>query len=158
MRICIMYDTQFGNGKKLVEYLASTLPTKYEVKIGDVKELPHSKVVDFKPDMLILGGAIRMFNTSPKSKKWLKSLNTQLRASELTIPFGTAFLTHALPNKYVRGWGNRFLKKMVRAPTIGKCYPECLFARVKDQEGPFIEGELDKARDYLNGFLEWTKN
>ncbi|MCP4762326.1 MAG: hypothetical protein GY870_11140, partial [archaeon] len=72
MKVWIMHDTKFGNGKNLAESLGKEFPSDYEINVGDVKEISPSQVADDVPDILIFGGAIRMFQGAPASKKWLK--------------------------------------------------------------------------------------
>ncbi len=158
MKVWIMHDTKFGNGKNLAESLGKEFPNDYEINVGDVKEISPSQVADDAPDVLIFGGAIRMFQGAPASKKWLKLLNQQLKAQNKKIPYGTAFLTHALPTDKIQGWAKRYLNHLIKAPEIEKTYPELLTAQVASQEGPFKDDVMDKAKDFMKNFLEWTKS
>ena len=78
MKIWILSESQFGNGRKLADTL-SKASSNNDVKVGDLKEVSPEKVANDKPDAIILGGAIRMFRGAPKSKKWIKKLDTSLR-------------------------------------------------------------------------------
>ena len=157
MKIWIMHDTQFGNGKALAELMAKEFPSEYDVSVGDVKTTSTHTVAQDAPQLLILGGAIRMFMGAPKSKKWLKNLSRELSKTNTTIPFGTTFLTHGLsPNKVYR-YGERMQKKIAKSPGITNIFSVCLMARVADTEGPFVEGELDKGRKYIKDILAWVQ-
>ena len=156
MKIQIMPDTRFGNGKILAETLKAEIPD-HLVEIADVKEVSPESVASFAPDALIMGGAIRMFRGDPKAKKWLKKLNKALKKSDHKIQFGAGFLTHGLPTKNVQGFARRFLKKLKKASMIEKTYSELLTARVETQEGPIHEEEMEKARKYAKKFLDWMK-
>ena len=158
MKLWILYDTNFGNGKILAELLKKDFSGDWEIKIGDVKEISPSTVVKDTPDVLILGGAIRMFMGAPKSKKWLKQLNTELNLANKEIEYGTLFLTHGLATGKIQGWCKRFLKKLEKAKRIVKPYPHLLTARVQDTEGPFIESELEKAKEYIHEFAKWIES
>ncbi|QEE16758.1 hypothetical protein DSAG12_02588 [Promethearchaeum syntrophicum] len=158
MKLWILYDTNFGNGKILAELLKDEFSGEWEIKIGDVKEISPSTVVNETPDVLILGGAIRMFMGAPKSKKWLKQLNAELEHANKDIEYGTLFLTHGLATNKIQGWSKRFLKKLEKSKRIVKPYSQLLTARVQDTEGPFIESELEKAKEYIHNFIKWIKS
>ncbi len=158
LKAWILHDTRFGNGKFLAEFLKNEFPEKSEVKIGHVKEVSPVLIANDSPDILVLGGAIRMFRGDPASKKWLKKLNKILMEKGVTIRFGTGFLTHALPTDKIQGFGKRFLKRIKNASKIENTYPKLLTVRVKSQEGPIYNEELKKAREFAEEFLKWTNN
>ncbi len=151
----IMYDTQFGNGKKLAQLLKEEFPKEWKVKTGDVKEIDPKKVAQDSPDALILGGAIRMFRGAPKSKKWLKILDKELENLNSSIKYGSVFVTHGLPTDKVQGWVRRFNKKIQKVDSIEMPYCSPLTAKVADQEGPILQEELEKSKVYAREFCKW---
>lgn len=153
-----MYDTQFGNGKILAESLEKEFPSEYEIKTCDVKNIDVQSVADENPDILILGGAIRMFRGATKSKKWLKKLDKTLKKNGNNITYATIFLTHGLPTDKVQGFAKRYRKKLEKASTIEQTYPEILNARVKEQKGPILEEEMEKAVQFILKFIDWIQN
>lgn len=157
MKLWIVYDTQFGNGKKLANVLKDEAPTDWEVMTGDVKEISPEKIVTSQPDGIIVGGAIRMFQGAPKSKKWIKGLEAELEKSNTSIKAGTTFLTHGLPTNRVQGYSKRFLKKINKAMSIDNTYPVGLTARVKGQEGPILPEEFEKSKHYMKDFVAWMQ-
>ncbi|TFF99896.1 MAG: hypothetical protein EU541_03760 [Promethearchaeota archaeon] len=158
MKIWILYDTQFGNGKKLAEFLGKELSDVDEIMSGDVKDINPKSVADDKPEVLILGGAIRMFQGAKKSKKWLKKLNKELKNIEYKIKYSTAFLTHGLPTDKIQGFGKRLLKKLKKATMIDNVYSELLTARVEDTEGPIMSEEMKKSKEFIQDFSNWIHN
>ncbi len=157
MKLWIFYDTKFGNGKTLAELLKKEFSDDWEIKLGDVKEISPSTVASDAPDALILGGAIRMFMGAPASKKWLKQLNKELDLANRDIQYGTLFLTHALSTSKIQGYRKRFWKKLKKSNRILKIYPHTLTARVKEMEGPFVESELEKTKEYVHKFIKWIE-
>jgi flavodoxin len=157
MKVWILYDTQFGNGKKLAEAFKEHFPTEYEVKTGDVKDVSPSSVAQDKPDVLILGGAIRMFRGAPKSKKWVKNLNSELKNLDYKVKYAGAYLTHGLATDKIQGHGKRFLKKLQKASMIENTHSELLTAQVEEQEGPIKKEEIQKAQKYMQDFINWLK-
>lgn len=155
MKIWILHDSKYGNGKKLAEELGNTFPSNTEIKIGHINEISPEIIAQNLPDALILGGAVRMFRGAPASKKWLKNLSNLLQISNKTISTGLIFLTHALATEKVQGYAKRFWKKMSRSPAILQTYPQWITARVNTSEGPFFEGEIDNALKIASEFHSW---
>ncbi len=157
MKVQIMTDTKYGNGKLLAEALEREFSDEHTVKIADVKDVSPENILEDVPDVLILGGAVRAFRGAPKSKKWLNNLNKVLDKSGNKILYGTGFITHALPTGKVQGYAKKILEKIENASTIEKTYSNLLTARVKGMEGPIIPEEMEKARVYIREFIEWLK-
>ena len=153
----ILYDTQFGNGKILAEFLKKEFPDNVEVRTGDVKKISPDSVAKDKPEVLIVGGAIRMFRGGTKSKKWLKKLNKNLEKIDHKVNYATGFFTHGLPTDKIQGYAKRFLKKFEKSSMIEKTYDKLLTARVKEQEGPIIDEEMEKSKNFIHNFLNWIK-
>ena len=152
-----MTDTKFGNGKLLAEALKQEFSNEIEVSIADVKDVSPEKIAEDVPNVIILGGAIRVFRGGPKSKKWLTELNKTLEKSGKKIQYGTGFLTHAMPTDKVQGFAKKYLNKIENASMIEGTYSELLTARVKDQKGPILPQEMEKARGYIKEFIDWIK-
>ena len=157
MKVQIMTDSKFGNGKLLAETLRKEFSTEDNVNIADVKDVTPEKIAENVPDVLILGGAVRMFRGDPKSKKWLSELNKILAKSGNKIQYGTGFLTHALPTDKVQGFAKKYLGKLASTSMIEKTYSELLTARVEGQEGPIFPEEMEKAIVYIKEFMKWMK-
>ena len=157
LKLWILYDTKFGNGKILAELLKKEFPDVWEIKLGDLKEISPNTVVYDAPDVIILGGAIRMFLGAPASKKWLKQLNNELEKTNKNIQYGTLFVTHVLSTNKIKGYVKRFWKKLEKTTKIAKPYPQILTARVQEVEGPFVESELKKAKEFIHEFINWIE-
>jgi len=157
MKVQIMTDTRFGNGKLLAEALKKEFSNENDVNIADVKDISPKRIAKDVPNVIILGGAIRMFRGAPKSKKWLTELNKILQKSGKKIQYGTGFLTHALPTDKVQGFAKKYLNKIEKASMIESTYSELLTARVKDQKGPIFPEEMEKARVYIKEFIDWIE-
>jgi len=157
MKVQIMTDTKFGNGKILAETLKVEFPNDYEVQIADVKDVVAEEVAKYMPDVIILGGAIRYFMSDRKSKKWLKKLDRILKNSDKKIKYGTGFLTHSMPTSKVQGYAKKYLGKIAESSKIEKTYSELLTARVEGQKGPIFPEEMEKAKKYVQDFINWLK-
>ena len=157
MKVQIMTESRYGNGKILAEVLKKEFSSENEVDIADLKDVSPEKIAEDVPDVIILGGAIRMFRGGPKSKKWLVELNKILKKTEKKIQFATGFLTHGLPTDKVQGFAKKYLANIDKASMIEKTYSELLTARVESQEGPIDPEEMEKAKVYIKEFIEWLK-
>lgn len=153
-----MTDSRFGNGKILAETLKKEFSQENYVNIADVKDVSPKRIAEDVPDVIILGGAIRMFRGDPKSKKWLIELNKLLGKFGEKIQYGTGFLTHPLPTNKVQGFAKRYLAKIENISMIERSYSVLLTARVKDEKGPIFPEEMEKARVYIREFIEWINN
>ncbi len=157
MKVQIMTDTWYGNGTLLAEALKKEFSNEFEVNIADVKEVSPEKIAEDAPNVIILGGAIRMFRGAPKSKRWLSKLNKILEKSGKKVKYGTGFLTHSMPTNRVQGYAKRFLKKIDKASIIESPYSQLLTARVEGSKGPIFPEEMEKSTDFITQFIEWTK-
>jgi hypothetical protein len=143
MKVWIVHDSNFGNGKSLAEAMGEVFRQQVEVGIGHVKMVSPQKVAGEKPDLVIVGTAMRAFSTSLASKMWIRRLKTQLRKENHVVPLGMVFITHAMPKKMVEFWGKRFHKILDRGIAIAEVYPDWLSGRVTDTEGPLEDGTIE---------------
>jgi len=157
MKVQIMTDTKFGNGKMLAEALKEEFSNEIDVNIADVKDISPKSIAEDVPDVIILGGAIRAFRGGPKSQKWLTELNKVLEKAGKKIQYGTGFLTHSMPTDKVQGYAKKYLNKIEKASMVEKTYYELLTARVKEIKGPIITEEMEKAKGYIKEFINWLK-
>ena len=154
MKLWILSESQFGNGRILAKKLAE-YSDKHEVMMADLKEVDPITVAKDKPDAIIVGGAIRMFRGAPKTKKWVKNLNKILKENNWEINYGAGFITHGLPTEKVSGWVKRYLSKIESASAIQKVYPTIFTGKVVGQEGPFENEVLDDAKKFVENFFKW---
>ena len=143
MKIWIVHDSRFGNGKSLAEAMGDVFREEMEVRIGHVKEVVPRIVAREKPDLLIVGTAVRIFSTSIASKRWIRGIKRSLRKENHIIPLGLVFLTHAMKKKNVEFMGKRFHKLLSRGIAINEVYPGWLSGKVNSPEGPLAEGVKD---------------
>jgi menaquinone-dependent protoporphyrinogen IX oxidase len=153
-----MHDSKYGNGEKLAELLSSEFKEGNEVKIGHLNKISPKEVAEEKPDVLILGGAIRKFQGAPATKKWLKTLEQELSSSHYKIPYGAAFLTHVMPTEIMQGYGKRYSAKFNQVSMIEHIYPILLTAQVNKIKGPFVDGVFTNASQFARNFIEWMKS
>ena len=143
MKVWIIHNSTYGNGKSIAEAMGEIFREKMEVEIRHVKKVTPRQVAEDKPDLIIIGTPVRMFSTSIVSKMWIRELKKQLREVDYVIPLGVVYLTHVMPKKPVEFWGKRFHKILDGGIAIAEVYPDWLSGQVKDTEGPLIDGTID---------------
>ncbi len=158
MKVWIVHDSKFGNGKSIAEAMGDVFREKMQVGVGTVKELSPSEAAKEKPDLIIVGTAIRMFSTSIPSKNWIRKLKRELRKENHVIPLGVVFITHQMKKINAEFWGKRFHNLLSRGIAITEVYPGWLSGRVVKAEGPLVEGVLEDfihiAKQLMNKIIE----
>ena len=144
MKVWIIHDSKFGNGKSLAETMGNVFREKMEVKIGHVKEIKPHLVAKDKPKLIVVGTAIRAFSTSMASKMWIRRLKKELRKENYIIPFGVVFITHSMKKERAQFWGKRFHSILDRGIAIGEVYPDWLSGKVNTVEGPLADGVIEE--------------
>ncbi len=77
MKVWIVHDSKFGNGKSLAEAMGGVFQQRVEVGIGHIKKVTPHEVATEKPDLIVIGTAVRMFSTSFASKLWIRGLKKE---------------------------------------------------------------------------------
>ena len=159
MNICIIHDSQKGNGKMMAEKLAAEFESRgAQVVVGHRTELTPEHVAAQSPELLVVGAAVRKFMTSPPVKKWIARLAGELKRHNAEIPNAAVFLTHAMPDKAVEGRVERLQRSLSQVEGIGEVYHEWLSGQVKAIPGPFVDGTLEAAATFAAGLFEWAQS
>lgn len=158
MNVCIVHDTNYGNGKRVAETLAGIFEERSAtVTVSHVDELPPERLLGLGADLVVVGAAIRKFVVSPKVKRWLRLAGLKLKETKSEpIGRGAVFLTHALPTKRVGGWGRRFLRRLTRSGLVATVYPVWMTGRVVAVEGPLAEGAIERFQQHAAEIMEWS--
>jgi menaquinone-dependent protoporphyrinogen IX oxidase len=154
MKAWILHDSHFGNGQVLAETIGAVLQKEIDVEVGHIKKVSPRRVAQDKPDLIIVGTAIRIFSTSMRSKTWIRRLKNELRKVKHIIPLGVVFVTHAMKKQNVDFMGKRFHKILDRGIAIGEVYPGWLSGRVKETQGPLVEGTVEDFEHIAQGILQ----
>jgi menaquinone-dependent protoporphyrinogen IX oxidase len=159
MNICIIHDSQQGNGRELAAKLASEFESRgAQVVVGHSTEVPPEQVADNPPDLLIVGAAVRKFMTSPPVKRWISRLAAKLGAGDAKIAQAAVFLTHVMPDEMVQGRVKRLQRSLSKVEGIGEVSSEWLSGRVKAVTGPFIDGTFETAAGFAAKLFELAKS
>jgi hypothetical protein len=154
LKIWIIHDSNYGNGKKLAETMGKVLEKKGNVAISHRKDISPDKVAADSPDAIIFGTAVRYFIIGFGPKRWFRKLKTELKRTNKTIKYGVCFITHAMPIKSVDNRGNRLINFLRKEELIENVFPEWLSGRVVDAKGPFEDDVLDNAEQKSNEIID----
>lgn len=135
MKVWILHDSNLGNGKLIAETMQKVLEASGEVHVGHVKQVDPRRVAGEKPDVVIVGAAIRAFSSSSASKTWIKKFKKEVNEANYTVPYGAVFLTHALPKKAANMWGKKYHRTII-GPEFTKIHPVWLSGWVNGQGPP----------------------
>ena len=146
MKGIVVYDTSYGNTKKIAETIAETLKESgIEVDLSYVKDAKKLKGYDF----LVLGSptkmgtmslALRFFLGKVKSEEWV---NKPFAAFDTENPENIE--QARLQNKE---WSAaEKIAEKLEEKKMNRALP-VLKALVIGQKGPLVEGEGDRAKDY----------
>lgn len=157
MKVIIIHDSHYGNGAKLAESMrASFEHSGATVSVHHVKEADAAKIVADRPQLCVVGAAIRAFQLSPTIKRLFAELRKATGKSG-RIPHGVVFLTHALPDRLTKGWARRLRRAIEGSRAFEYVYPDWLSARVVGQEGPLEDGAIERFAGHARELLEWAE-
>jgi menaquinone-dependent protoporphyrinogen IX oxidase len=143
MKAFIIYDSKYSNTKIVAENIMQGLiDGGVEVSIGYAKEVEPQNLLCY--DALIIGAPNHMGKPSRVITKFVDSLT----GIQLNAKVATAFDTYFLRERYF-GKAMRKLEKHInqRLPNLAVVTPG-LSVRVGGVNGPIVEGELPKAREF----------
>lgn len=153
MKGIVVYDTSYGNTKKIAETITETLKESgIEVDLFYVKNVKKLNVKDY--DFLVLGSptkfgtmsfAIRFFLGKVKSEEWMNR------------PF-TAFDTENPENMEKKEYSAaEKIAERLRDKRMNQLLP-VLKAAVLGQKGPLKEREIDRTKDYARELASKLKD
>ena len=148
MKVLIVHDSRTGNGEKVADTLRGLFESRgADVTVAHVTTHNPVTAAESRPDVVIVGAAIRKFLLSRTSKRWIAALDKEARAAGHTVRYAAVFVTHALPTGAARWWANRFRRRVARCRAITSVHPDWISARVLGIEGPLaetVEGDLER--------------
>jgi flavodoxin len=157
MKVLVEFETMFGNTKQIAEAVAAGLATTTEVTIDNVVHAPI--VLPDDVDALILGGPTHAFSMSRQStredamkrgavagevplgiREWLQALPEHPR------PFFFAAFDTRTDMALVPGAASRSASRFARKKGFHVLEPKSFY--VQGYQGPLVEGELERARQW----------
>lgn len=157
LKVWIIHDSQYGNGKKLAETMGEVFEKEMEVKIDHNKYVTPVEVIADSPELIVIGSAVRSFTSSPASKKWIRQLHLELKKTNTSIRYGLTFLTHGMPFNMIERKGIQLNKLLARSSAINEVYTKFLSGQVIGQRGPFEDNVLQEIKKQAAEILDWVE-
>ena len=152
MKTLVVYDSLYGNTKKIAEVVADTCKRYGEVRL-EPAERPNSIELQDE-DMVFVGSPTHNQNLSPIMKAQLENTPKQSLRGVKAAAFDTRY---ELPNWLL--WlsagtaANKLAAKLAKLGAKVIARPESFLIQ-RDQEGPLKEGELERAKAWAKTVLE----
>lgn len=147
MNTLIIYDTLYGNTEKIAEAISKGFPSTYKIKVLPVEKTTLDDLKDI--ELLIVGSPTHGGNTKPSLQSFLKLIPSNSLKEVKVCTFDTRFLESRLNLplrllvKTIGYAANKIAKVLVKNGGILIWQPEGFY--VKDQNGPLLDGELERA-------------
>jgi menaquinone-dependent protoporphyrinogen IX oxidase len=143
MKGLIVYDTSYGNTKKIAETITETLKeSEIEVDLFYVKDAKKVRPTDYS--FLVLGSPTKFGTMSFTIKFFLGKVKGEVWAGK---PFA-AFDTENPENMEKKEWSAaEKIAERLKEQKMNQLLP-VLKVAVHDMKGPLVEGELKRAQDY----------
>jgi menaquinone-dependent protoporphyrinogen IX oxidase len=143
MKGIVVYDTSYGNTRKIAEIIAETLKESgIEVDLFDVKDVKKLSAEGYS--FLVLGSptrfgtmsfAIRGFLSKVKREEWM---NKPFAAFDTENPENMEKKEYSAAEKIAERLRNKKMNQLLPV----------LKAAVLGQKGPLIEGEIERTKEY----------
>jgi len=153
MKTLVIYDSFFGNTKKIANAIGGALGTPSEVPVCHVNEANQDRLKDVR--LLIVGSPTRAFRPTPAIKKFIKNLPARSLEGIKVSAFDTRIKIDERTPRILQMFAGifGFAAKPILDDLIRKGGDQVTPAEgflVVDSEGPLAEGELERA-------AEWAK-
>lgn len=157
MKIQVIYDSKFGNTKKVADAVVTALDRGNEVSVVHVDKVDTDKLQEF--DILIFGAPTHAFRPSQPMKAFLKRIPNNSLSGVKAAVFDTRATEKSINEKWLLkfmvrlfGYAAKPLSKTVKkkgAEIVGEPVGFC----VADTKGPLIESELERAKEWANSLI-----
>jgi flavodoxin len=157
MRALVVYDSYFGNTKRVAKLIGKVLEEEYVVIVKDVTDFEENDLINLP--LLVIGSPTRGFKPTKNTVNFLKMLGDyELQNLKIAL-FDTRMDIEQLDNKVVKFLGKKMgyaldtMEKVLKKnnnPTIIATLP----VYVKDTKGPLVDGEIEKIKQWANQLIK----
>lgn len=156
MKVAILYDTKFGNTKKLAEILAEGLDSGgHEVQLFRTKQTEPQDLLAFDAEAILVGGPTHGFAPAWTLRKYLKKLKKLIKkGSPSAVKKAAAFncntfkdVCHGIQKKIVAAFPNIQVSDKTLPLNVGSLKGENWDANWEE-----------KVKDFISEFLAFIAN
>jgi menaquinone-dependent protoporphyrinogen IX oxidase len=157
MKGVVVYDTSYGNTKRVAETIAETLKdSRVEVDLFHVKDVKKLNAKDYS--FLVLGSPTRFGTMSFAVRGFLGKVKSEEWANKPFAAFDTENpenIERARIEKKEWSAAEKIAAKL-REKKMNQLLP-VLKAAVLGQKGPLVEGEIERTKEYANALATELK-
>lgn len=144
MKALVVYDSNFGNTKKIADAIAETIDGK-SVSVREIS----AEMLD-KVDLLIAGSPINAWRATEKIREFLNAIPQERLAGVRAAAFDTRVKI------LISGNAAKKISKAL-AEKGATIITEPMGFYVQDNEGPLLDGEIIKAKNWADNILQKIK-
>ncbi len=152
MKALVIYDSQFGNTKKIAQAIAEGLSSEGEVEARHIGDIQADELRGL--GVLILGSPTQRFRPTEGTKDFVKAIERDILSNTRVAAFDTRLTKEEIEKTgilafFVRIFGyaaKPISDRLVKKGGVLILPPEGFY--VDGIEGPLLEGELDRARSW----------
>lgn len=162
MKGIVVYDTYYGNTKKVAEAIAEQIKAEgHEAELRSVRERNPSPP---QGDFMFVGSPIRMAKVSGKTRRFVKKLDREAWRNKPIAVFATVMPPSPEPTdekkkaqaqKWVFG-GAPKLRDLAKARGLN-VVDKVLHVPVKDTKGPLADNAAEQTKEYVREFISIMK-
>ena len=151
MQALVIYDSVFGNTEKIAQSIATGLRTAHEtqcLRAGSVSVVQITSV-----DIIVMGSPTRSFRATPATHSVLDSIPSAALQGKKVAAFDTRLLMTGVKGLLFRkiidkgGYAAPIIASEMQSKAGTLSLPAEGFF-VKGEEGPLVDGELERASDW----------
>lgn len=152
MKSIVVYDTSYGNTKKVAETITETLKESgIEVDLFDVKDVKKLSGKDY--GFLVLGSPTKFGTMSFSMKGFLGKVKSEEWMNKPFVAFDTENPENV--EKKQGSAGEKIAAKLMEKK-MNQLAP-VLKALVHEMKGPLLEGEVERTKEYAKGLAAKLK-
>lgn len=158
MKALVIYDSQFGNTEKIARAIAEGLGSHGQVELLQVGQVKSDQLAGYQ--LLVVGSPTQRFRATPNTTQLLKEIPKNGLAGVKVTAFDTRLTVEEIESIkilafFVRlfGYAAQPIAKQLKQKGGELVVPAEGFY-VQGTEGPLVEGELERAKQWGKKILE----
>jgi flavodoxin len=157
MRSLVVYDSQFGNTKKVAEVIGSCLENAGRVLVIHARDVQAGDLSGI--NLLVVGSPTQGFTLTKPVRIWIRTIPSSGLAGVRAAAFDTRFTEEVISkNSFLNflvgifGYAAKPIADRLQAKGAEVVLPPEGFF-VADTEGPLLEQELERAADWARKLI-----
>jgi flavodoxin len=146
MKSVVVYETEYGNTRRIAEVIAEELKTTGPVEMKNVREAPLAFPADV--GLLVVGGPTQMHGVSARLRAELDAMPNR----SLTGFVAEAFDTRKRGPHFLTGSASAGIARRLRKAGATLVLKPASFL-VEDTRGPLAAGEVERARTWASELI-----